>query len=207
MFLSLDVTFHVDFQFLIWTGAVSLAMVILGVTARYILKWVLEDRKVSSGEYLMLTLLEYFNYAISTVQAGMIVVGAVYIGPHLPGLTTDRRDKYVGNSTEDCDPTVKYCDYDLVMFSLTYFGFCWTFIAMGLVCLLYIRCFSMDEERAFRLALQRATEEGESVGDTSEKWEEGERLAKWAGEATEAASEGIPVSTTGRPSDTRYRVK
>jgi hypothetical protein len=178
-------------------------MVVMGVTSRYILKWILEDRRVTPGEYIMLTMLEYYNYAISSVQAGILVASALYIIPHLSDLTTDRQAKYLPNG--QCDTEATYCDYDLIMFSLIYFGFCWLFIGLGGVSLLYVRCFSMDEEQAFRLALQRATEEAESdLEERPEKWMEGERLAKWAGQATEAAAEGKTVAETGRPSDERY---
>jgi len=131
------------------TGGVSLSLVVLGVTARHVLSWILSDRLVSSSEYCIIMLLEKYASLISVTQVALLIAGAFYTLPFLGELTTDHREKYFEDGS--CNPDVLYCDYDMVLFALVFLGFNWVFIAFAAASMIFIKCKGEDMDAMVEL--------------------------------------------------------
>ena len=111
---------------LIWTGTVSIAIVIAGVVGRYILHWVLGDRIIHRGEYMILKFLEYFAYVLIVMQIGSLCLLTGYAYPLYPNW------QYKNAELPD------YCDYGIVLFLVIYLLMAWFFLILGLGCAAYI---------------------------------------------------------------------
>lgn len=126
-----DCTFPLP-QYLIWAGAISLSLVMLGVVSRHILDWVLEDKYVGGGEKNIIAVLEYMASFAASLQAAVLLSGTLILFPHLAVVNTRDRD----------DPN--YCDRGLVLFSLVFLSMCWIFVLLGLVAYIYIKATGDD---------------------------------------------------------------
>ncbi len=96
--------------YLVWAGAISTSLAIIGIVGRYILEWIISDRVLTLGEKNILLVLEYVGLSLSVFQVVLIIVGAAIIFPELPHW--QYRHRHLPN----------YCDYGMVVFSAVFFG-------------------------------------------------------------------------------------
>ncbi len=119
-------------QYLIWAGATSLSLVVLGVVARQVLDWLLEDKYVSYGERTIVCTLEYMGTFMAGLQACTLLSGNLVIIPNIIDINlTDREQP-------------NYCDRSLVIFSVVFFSMTWFFVAFAGCAHLYIRLTADD---------------------------------------------------------------
>ncbi len=109
-------------NYLVYSGAVSTSLAIVGIVGRYILEWIIADNVVTRGEKNILLILEYVGQLLGITQIIIILVGAVIIFPNLPSWQHDYKNM------------PNYCDYAMVAFT-TIFISC-TIIIL-LVCLIF----------------------------------------------------------------------
>ena len=111
---------------LIWTGTVSIAIVIAGVVGRYILKWVMTDKTIHRGEYCIVKFLAAFGYVLVVVEIATLCILTGMVYPLYP------------NWQYEYPQLPDYCDYGIVLFLVVYLLMAWFFFIFGLACAAYI---------------------------------------------------------------------
>ncbi len=92
-------------DYLVYAGATSTSLAIVGIAGKYILEWILADQYLTWGEKKILSLLEYLGLFLGVLQVAIIMIGAVVIYPQLPYWQHDYKN------------LPNYCDYAMVVFS------------------------------------------------------------------------------------------
>jgi len=127
--------------FLVAAGGIGLCLIIMDVLAQYVIKWILEDGKISDIEQKILTSLKVAGFVLAFVQLAALIGGSVLIYANYPFVTYDRPSECdrlkrmhvipeAGNSV--------YCDYAMFMFSFCLVTMTWACILLGIVCFSYI---------------------------------------------------------------------
>lgn len=97
----------------------------------------------------IIVVMEYFGSLVAIAQATVLLSGSLYLFPFLGEITTDPSCKSDFNQF-GCD---KYCDYDIVMFSLVFLSLCWVYMTFAALCFLYIKCCGEDVTQAMKAHL------------------------------------------------------
>lgn len=108
-------------QYLIWTGTISLALVVLGVISRYLLSMILQDAVITRCERVILAFLYTLSFGLVLVQVVLLLIGTIILIPNL-------------SVWQYADPEMpNYCEYGMVTFALIYLSMSWVFIVLGLI--------------------------------------------------------------------------
>ena len=122
-------------EYLLFTGAISLGLVIMGVVGRYVVSWILYDKVITRVEKRILKGLEIFSYLLILVEVLMLLAGVIVVVPHLKDWTHK-------------DPqSDKYCEYGMVVFACVYLGMAWTFISIGLACMIIVQIWGKPKKK------------------------------------------------------------
>ena len=114
-------------EYLLFTGAISLGLVVMGVISRYVVSWILSDRIITKVEQKILNILGGLSYVLIMVEMIILVAGAAVVFP------------FLGNWTYD-DPTADtYCEYGMVVFATAYLYLAWSFILVGGICFVIVK--------------------------------------------------------------------
>jgi hypothetical protein len=117
-------------EYLMWTGCISLMLVIMGFVVRYIIGWLMMDGVISAWDLTILRGLRVLTLCLVATEMIMLLFGAVLAFSHLPGWQSEHKD-------ED-----NYCDFGLVVFTCIFSGISLFFILLGGSVGLYIGCFA-----------------------------------------------------------------
>lgn len=107
-------------EYLVITGSISLAMVIIGFINRKILSWMFQDHLINSGDRFIIKLLRYFGNVLAMAELGLLIIGAGLIFFHLPSWQ-DENFREPG-----------YCGHDIVIFGSVFSGMTLFFVILGL---------------------------------------------------------------------------
>ena len=127
-------------DYLIISGTISLAIVVIGVIGKLVVDWIMEDKLITRGERLIITFLEYLGGFLVFVEFCILVAGAVLIFPHLPSWQHDHRELH------------HYCDYGMILFASTFIALALFFVSIGTIFVVYLVCsayFTKDDELGF----------------------------------------------------------
>lgn len=114
-------------EYLLFTGTISLGLVVMGVICRYLVSWILYDRVITPVEKRILKLMSGLSYVLVIVEVILLLAGAIVVFPNLSEWTYD-------------DPTAKtYCEYGMVVFTTAYLCLAWSFILIGCICYVLIK--------------------------------------------------------------------
>ncbi len=129
---------------LVLTGVASMAVIILGVTARYIVDLIFDNRYVSKSEKRLLQFLEILAFGLTGIQIVMLTtVTCVLI--------------YVLNMAQSENPNSKennYCERGLLGFSTVLMGVTWTFLMVAIGAYVYISMVANRRVAQAKLELQ-----------------------------------------------------
>ena len=121
-------------EYLVYTGSISLAVVIVGVVARYIVGWILNKNIITRGEKCILNCLENFGLFLIIIEIAALLIGSVLIYPHLTHWQYSHKN------------LPNYCDYSIVMFSSTFIGLALFFITFGGLIAMYLIFFDRPQD-------------------------------------------------------------
>ncbi len=116
--------------YLVWTGTISLALVIAGTVGRYVVRWILEDNKVRPGDKIIMWMLEGIGITLIIVQMAMLVGGTLIVFPKLP--YWQYRHKNLAN----------YCDFGMVIFIILFLSIAWLMLLITVCSAIFVICYS-----------------------------------------------------------------
>ncbi len=129
--------------FLLLTGVISMGLTLLGVTARYIVDWIFENRFVSNAEKRLISFLEALACAMTGVQICMLTMITCLLFYMLP--TVQFNHKFEKH----------YCQHGIVVFSAVLMGVTWVFLLIAIVAFFYITFVSNKQaKKAQKKAVQ-----------------------------------------------------
>ncbi len=111
---------------LLLTGVVSMGIIIMGVTARYIVDWIFENRFISRTEKRLIVCLEYTTCALTGIQISMLTVTTCLLFYMMPNVQTANK---FGEH---------YCEHGIVIFSSVLMSVTWVFLIVALGAYFYI---------------------------------------------------------------------
>ena len=127
--------------YLVIAGGIGLFLIIIDVLAQYVIKWILEDGKVSDIEQKILTSLKVAGFVLAFVQLAALIAGSVLIYANFPNVTYDRPSECDNSKRMAVIPqagNLVYCDYAMFMFSFCLVTMTWSCILLGVICFAYI---------------------------------------------------------------------
>ena len=127
--------------FLVAAGGIGLCLIIMDVLAQYVIKWILEDGKISDIEQKILTSLKVAGFVLAFVQLAALIGGSVLIYANYPFVTYDRKFECDHLKRMHVFPeagNLVYCDYAMFMFSFCLVTMTWACILLGIICFSYI---------------------------------------------------------------------
>jgi hypothetical protein len=135
--------------FLIVAGSIGLLLIVMDILVKYVIKWALEDAKITKAEAVILKILKFLGLLMSFMQVGALIGGSVLIYANLGQITYDlnmKPDCTAETITIDMSRAIPdetrglvYCDYSMYIFALCLVSMIWVFLAFGLFCFAYIR--------------------------------------------------------------------
>ncbi len=131
---DIDCSFNLP-RYLIWTGSISLSLVIIGTIGRYIVRWILENNKVRPGDKIIIWILEALGVFLIVSQVAILFSGTLIIFPRLP--YWQHQSKHLPN----------YCDFGMVVFMTIFLIIAWSMLLLALFSAIYIICYSNRKEK------------------------------------------------------------
>ena len=128
--------------FLVIAGGIGLCLIVMDVLAQYVVKWVLEDNKITDVEQKVLTCTKIAGFVLAFIQLVALIAGSVLIFANYPYVTYEnpppctkgfKRMNYLPNSSHQV-----YCDYAMFVFSFCLVTMTWVFLLFGICCFAYI---------------------------------------------------------------------
>ena len=122
--------------YMVIAGALSLSIPVMGVVFKRMLDCMLSDKMINQAEAVILKLMEWVGMLAVVSELAIIIAGSVVIMPNLGKWQYDNEDE-----------TDTYCDFGLVMFSLSLLIICWTFILLEICFYVFIKFCDNDRRK------------------------------------------------------------
>jgi len=120
-------------RYLIWTGTISLSLIVVGTVGRYVVRWILEDRRIRSGDHVLIKILEYLGIALLATQVLTLFVGSLITFPRLPYVQWKHAN------------LPNYCDLGITLFASVYLLLAWCILFLALFSALFIFCYASKQ--------------------------------------------------------------
>jgi len=127
--------------FLVIMGGIGLSLIVMDVLAQYVIKWVVEDNKITDVEQKILKCMKIGGFVLAFIQLTALIAGSILIFANYPYVTYDKPVSCGNMKRMKVIPEAEnkvYCDYSLYMFSFCLVTMAWIFILLGFCCFAYI---------------------------------------------------------------------
>lgn len=127
--------------FLVIAGCIGLCLIVMDVLAQYVIKWVLQDNKITNIEQKVLTCMKIAGFVLAFVQLAALIAGSVLVFANYPYVTYEKPMNCGSLKRMRIIPEAGhqvYCDYAMYMFSFCLVTMTWAFLLLGLCCFAYI---------------------------------------------------------------------
>ena len=129
--------------FLVIAGGIGLCLIIMDVLAQYVIKWILEDDKITEIEQKILTSMKIAGFVLYFIQLAALIAGSVLVFANFPYVTYEKPMEcgHVELKRMHIIPkpgNVVYCDYAMFMFSFCLVTITWVCLLLAIVCFAYI---------------------------------------------------------------------
>ena len=124
---SMDCSFPLP-EYLVYSGTISVAIVIIGIVGKLVVDWILEDKVITRGERNIITFLQYLGGFLAFVEFCILIAGAILIFPHISSWQHKHRHLH------------HYCDYGMMVFATTFISLAIAFVCLGTICVIYLVC-------------------------------------------------------------------
>ena len=135
-----DCDFRLE-KYLIVAGMIGTAIMIMGGLVRHVVKWVVDDKRVSTKEKMVLVFLKSFGMLLMIAEFGILVATTFQVYSTLPFVTHSK-------AAQAAHSGLIYCDYSMYTFSLYFVSMIWGCFTFGAVCgvVIYTTNLADDEE-------------------------------------------------------------
>ena len=116
-------------QTLLISGTVSLGLVVMGVVAKHVLEWIVENRFITKPEQCILLSMERFGTFLVIVQVGLCTFVTTILA----------RIWYFGFQDEDKSKN-NYCERGMVIFATMFIGIVWGCLMIATIAFIYVKC-------------------------------------------------------------------
>lgn len=123
-------------QFFIWSGIFSLALLMLGISGSYAVKWMLDAQIRIDEMKPFLKFFKRFGVFLGLCELLLVTIGGL-ITAYFAAFVWQSKDK-TGDG---------YCDYTLMLFAIVYYGLCWIFMLMGLIFYIGISFYEIKSDK------------------------------------------------------------
>lgn len=130
--------------FLIVTGGIGLAILVMEALAQHVLRWILEDSQVTRIERRILVIIHVLGWLLTFLQITALIAGSILVFDAYPYVHFEKPATKIcfGNETMEHflpphSPGL-YCDYSMFMFTFCLVIMVWIFLIIAFLCFAYI---------------------------------------------------------------------